>query len=212
MRHSPIPRLLVLAFLALLASSLSAGAQVLVYKLSFEKTGKTLNYDFYDGGYFVCTGPRGEGTFILTVRANGQRYYTTAAGGTLFYINDGGERLAVLTANGGDGGASATYQATGNIDGSKSIGGGFAMRYARDLDGYLLASQESGDAVVSDGSDRTEGFAGYSRIKVRIDNDKTRQYNDDVLTQEEAVTELEEYLDNHGYLTEPTSTTPTTTE
>lgn len=218
MRIAPFPRPLALIFLGLLATlagPLAAKAQVLVYKLQFETTGKTLNYDFYDGGYFVCTAPKGEGTFILTVRAvNNTLYYTTADGGNLFYIEDRGKRLAVLTASGGTTGATSTYQATGDIDGARSIGGSISMPYARDLDGYLLASQETGDPVIddpNDPNDLSDGFAGYSKIKARIDTGKTKDYNEDDLTVAEAVTEVTTYLKNRHYVAEPAPATGAST-
>jgi hypothetical protein len=198
--------LIFLGALGLVAGPITASSQVLVYKLQFETTGKTLNYDFYDGGYFVCPAPRGEGTFILTVRTQGQSLYTTADGGDLYYVEDGGKRLAVLTASGDN----ASYQATGDIDGARSIGGSISMPYSRDLEGYLMAAQETGDAVVGSSTDDEDGFAGYSRIKARIDTGKTREYNEDGLTVDEAVTELEAYLELNRYK-EETTTTPTPT-
>jgi hypothetical protein len=205
------PRKLLLIFGLLLTLTGGASAQVLVYKLFFETTGETLNYDFYDGGYFVCEAPRGDGTFILTVKAiDHKRYYTTATGGSLFYIHDRRKYLAVLTADGGTDGANATYQATGDIDGSTKIGGSIRMPIARSLDGYLVASQETGDPVVddsNDGQNRTDGFAGYSRMKVRLDSGRTKDYNNDMLTQGEAVDAITKYLRDRGYNEETTTTT-----
>lgn len=184
-----------------LAAAATAPAQVIVYKLFFETTGKTLNYEFYDGGYFVCDAPNGTGTFVLTVRAaDHRRYYNAEGSGEIFYINDGNKRLAVLKASAA---TIASYQATGEIDGPKSIGAGFKMPFARELDGYMLASQEEGDAVLDDDGDtRTEGFAGYSRMKLRFEQNLTGDYNADYLDVGGAVDAIAALLERRGYVAE----------
>ncbi len=191
-------------WLALVAMSFSTTtAQVAIYDLDFKKTGNSLNYDFYDGGYFICELPEGTGTFILTAVRSGKKLYTTSTdSGSLILVEKGKQKMAVIGATGGSGNATSSMLATGFHVESTNIGGGMKMPLAKKLTGTFMAFAADSDAVADDENAKTEGFAGNSDMKAELDSGDTRHVNGESMTVSEATTYMEELVARRGYTEE----------
>jgi hypothetical protein len=193
----------------ILGVSSQAISQVVVYKVKFEKTGESLNYESYEGGFFVTNFNDSIGNVILTITDGAFRYYVEVEeAGELFLIRNEGKRVAVFRASGTNAnGVTVSYQAIGKVKRSVKIGGGYAAPIARKLEGYLLASASERDAAADDESndefDETVGFAGSSEIAIRFDADRTREYNERLFDVSDATDALIAELEQDGYDEEP---------
>jgi hypothetical protein len=186
-----------------------AFSQVVVYKVKFEKTGESLNYESYEGGFFVTNFNESIGNVILTITDGAFRFYVQVGeAGELFLIRDEGKRVAVFRASGTNAnGVTVSYQAIGKVKRSVDIGGGYAAPIARKLEGFLLASADSRDAAADEESndlfDETVGFAGSSEIAIRFDKDRTREYNENLFDVNDATAALIQELEQDGFDEEP---------
>jgi hypothetical protein len=199
--------LLLLSLIAgLLAVSSAANGQVLVYKLFFHTTGDTINYEFYNGGYFVVESPRGTGTFVLTLDEHGEKLYDSSGSGEMFFIRKderSNRMIAVLRAEGAGSGSSAQayFQATGKVGGGVRLGGGFAAPVSESLEGFMVASGSGEPIADGDSGNDTEapGFAGQARMKASLDDGLTQEFNANFLDVSAAVAALETHLEQDGF-------------
>ena len=207
----------LLASLALLASA--ARAQLLIYDLSLEKTGRSVNYTFFDSGYLVVD--LAASTFssvIVLTDPNTFTYYQTAAlvsGSYSTMLDYSGSNHAVLfgTSSGTD---NAALQVIGGIDSNRGIGGDQRASLARKLRGYFLASGAqvnagSGNSTTSNSTTTTfeYGFAGSSEATATYDSNLTKQANNQGLDSTGALNLIGQILANRGvpgYTPTPTPT------
>ncbi len=197
----------------LIAGAISASAQVVVYKLAFKKEGRSLNFSFYEGGYFVATAPQGSGTFIFLVEEDGRRYYTSSSdGGKLFISEDGDLRMASIAGTGGASGSSSLLLASGFDPKSRSLGGGISVPVVEDLKGVFTAyGSLTGE---TDGGDDTDGeetptaiensFAGSAEVKAKLDLELTREANSELASLSRATEIVLEEVRRRGFVEEST--------
>jgi len=198
----------LLLFCGATLSSQTASAQIAVYKLAFKKTGRSLNFGFYDGGYFIVEAPRGTGTFVFLIEENGGRFYTTSSeAGELFISQDGDLRMASIAGTGGTSGATSLLLASGFNIRSTSLGAGIRVPLADELGGFLTAYGT--DPTATDGETTTtqSSFAGSAEVRAKIDINYTRLANKDLSDVSEATALVISELEQRGFRPEPTDGT-----
>lgn len=190
--------------LILLAQGLvvsQAGAQVLVYRIEFDKeTG--INYHPFEGGFFTAPLLGGTGTFLLTSSDGGRTFTESADSGRLFTALDGKEKKAVISATtGGEDTAQGALVALGKIDHQLKVNGpivNLSIRVADSLTGTAVSSDDESttSAPAEDGS---IGSAGISQIRFLLDGPWTNFANDRGLSLSQTVEELKVELGRQGY-------------
>ena len=79
------------------SGNLLSSSALVVYKLTFEVAGETINYRSYQGGYYIAPIEGGTGSLILTLTTGGVKtFYTYANFGELFVAVKGDDRKVVL--------------------------------------------------------------------------------------------------------------------
>ena len=213
-------RLLCTLFAALTLLVSAAQAQLLIYNLSLEKTGRSVNYTFFDSGYLVVD--LAASTFssvIVLTDPNTFTYYQTAGLVTGSYstmLDYSGYDHAVLfgASSGTD---NAALQVIGAIESNRNIGGDQRSNLARKLRGYFLASGPQVNASTGNGTATSfeYGFAGSSEATATYDSNLTKQANNQGLDSAGALDLIGQILANRGvpgYTPTPTpSPTPTPT-
>ena len=213
-------RLLCTLFAALTLLVSAAQAQLLIYNLSLEKTGRSVNYTFFDSGYLVVD--LAASTFssvIVLTDPNTFTYYQTAGLVTGSYstmLDYSGYDKAVLfgASSGTD---NAALQVIGAIESNRNIGGDQRSNLARKLRGYFLASGAQVNASTGNGTATSfeYGFAGSSEATATYDSNLTKQANNQGLDSAGALDLIGQILANRGvpgYTPTPTpSPTPTPT-
>jgi hypothetical protein len=213
-------RLLCTLFAALTLLVSAAQAQLLIYNLSLEKTGRSVNYTFFDSGYLVVD--LAASTFssvIVLTDPNTFTYYQTAGLVTGSYstmLDYSGYDHAVLfgASSGTD---NAALQVIGAIESNRNIGGDQRSNLARKLRGYFLASGAQVNASTGNGTATSfeYGFAGSSEATATYDSNLTKQANNQGLDSAGALDLIGQILANRGvpgYTPTPTpSPTPTPT-
>jgi hypothetical protein len=213
-------RLLCTLFAALTLLVSAAQAQLLIYNLSLEKTGRSVNYTFFDSGYLVVD--LAASTFssvIVLTDPNTFTYYQTAGLVTGSYstmLDYSGYDQAVLfgASSGTD---NAALQVIGAIESNRNIGGDQRSNLARKLRGYFLASGAQVNASTGNGTATSfeYGYAGSSEATATYDSNLTKQANNQGLDSAGALDLIGQILANRGvpgYTPTPTpSPTPTPT-
>jgi hypothetical protein len=213
-------RLLCTLFAALTLLVSAAQAQLLIYNLSLEKTGRSVNYIFFDSGYLVVD--LAASTFssvIVLTDPNTFTYYQTAGLVTGSYstmLDYSGYDNAVLfgASSGTD---NAALQVIGAIESNRNIGGDQRSNLARKLRGYFLASGAQVNASTGNGTATSfeYGYAGSSEATATYDSNLTKQANNQGLDSAGALDLIGQILANRGvpgYTPTPTpSPTPTPT-
>jgi hypothetical protein len=213
-------RLLCTLFAALTLLVSAAQAQLLIYNLSLEKTGRSVNYIFFDSGYLVVD--LAASTFssvIVLTDPNTFTYYQTAGLVTGSYstmLDYSGYDHAVLfgASSGTD---NAALQVIGAIESNRNIGGDQRSNLARKLRGYFLASGAQVNASTGNGTATSfeYGYAGSSEATATYDSNLTKQANNQGLDSAGALDLIGQILANRGvpgYTPTPTpSPTPTPT-
>lgn len=175
-----------------------ADAQVLVYRLDFKKSGRSINFDFFDAGYFVVDGLGGDGSFIATYREGGRDFYLEGSGTMFFAVKPGAER-AVIRASADNGSAESKYLMIGDLDDKISVnirGQRITLAVSSFLRGSVLASDpEDGVDFVRGNS---IGFAGFADIKAHLDRIRTHRANRANLSVAQATSDLITSLENSG--------------
>ncbi|MCB1233748.1 MAG: hypothetical protein KDM91_01595 [Verrucomicrobiae bacterium] len=195
-----------------------ASAQTLVYRMEFKKSGNSINFEMFDGAYFVVDGLGGTGSFVVTYREDGRDFYlSTADSGTLFFaVRPGKERAIVrATAQAGTDGESH-YLAIGDLSSRITVnlrGQRVTLAVAPVLRGWVLASDPEND-VEFPPADGSIGVAGFATLKATLDRDRTRAANRANSDTASALQTLIADLESRGYESgaSDTDTTETTTE
>jgi len=211
-------RLLCTLFAALTLLVSAAQAQLLIYNLSLEKTGRSVNYTFFDSGYLVVD--LAASTFssvIVLTDPNTFTYYQTAGLVTGSYstmLDYSGYDNAVLfgASSGTD---NAALQVIGAIESNRNIGGDQRSNLARKLRGYFLASGPQVNASTGNGTATSfeYGYAGSSEATATYDSNLTKQANNQGLDSAGALDLIGQILANRGVpgYTPTPSPTPTPT-
>ena len=211
-------RLLCTLFAALTLLVSAAQAQLLIYNLSLEKTGRSVNYTFFDSGYLVVD--LAASTFssvIVLTDPNTFTYYQTAGLVTGSYstmLDYSGYDQAVLfgASSGTD---NAALQVIGAIESNRNIGGDQRSNLARKLRGYFLASGPQVNASTGNGTATSfeYGYAGSSEATATYDSNLTKQANNQGLDSAGALDLIGQILANRGVpgYTPTPSPTPTPT-
>lgn len=205
----------LLASLTLLVSA--AQAQLLIYDLSLEKTGRSVNYTFFDSGYLVVD--LAASTFssvIVLTDPNTFTFYQTAGlvtGNYSTMLDYSGYNHAVLfgTSSGTD---NAALQIIGAVESNRNIGGEQRANLARKMRGFFLASGAQVNASTGNSTTSFEyGYAGSSEATATYDSNLTKQANNQGLDSAGAVDLIGQILASRGvpgYKPTPTPTpTPT---
>lgn len=186
-----------LASLVVVVTSVAGAAQsgLLIYDLSFNRTGPSVNYSFIEDGWLVVDLAAGTfaSVFVLEDPNTGLLYYTTSllTGSSFQVTSDGdGDMYSVLVGTSSSGGQSVSLQLTGAVDKRKKIGGNQNTRLADGLRGFLLASAPDGSGEA--------GFAGQSRAGASYDGGLTTTVNDAGMASADAVNFLATRLQNLG--------------
>lgn len=196
-RRNPVP---LFASLCLLLFTASASCQVLVYTLHFQKE-RGVNYHFYESGYFVVPLLGGEGTFILTTTEDGRRYTVAPGAGRLFTAVTKGKSQSVLSATTGGGTAEGAIVAMGDIDKTVRVNNPLVKltaQVAASLNGYAISADDESE-VEEIAIDGTLGSAGFSQVKLQLDDEETRRMNQRAYTIAQATEQLELQLQRKGY-------------
>jgi len=210
-------KLLLLA-LAAVCLVFVARAEVLIYDLSFNTAGPSVNYSFLEGGYLVVDSNSKAVTSIVTQTdpQTGLLYYTTGLlSGTYMELADEGsnQEYAVVNSASGSGGTGDTisFQVLGKTGGGTVGTGTNSLGIARKLKGYLNASAPG--SVSTDTNNITTityGFAGSSKVGANYQSDLTKDANNQKLSAATTLTNLAAILQNRGALPQPTAS-PTAT-
>ena len=211
-----IMKTLLLLALAAIFPVFSARAQVLVYDLSFNTTGPSVNYSFLEGGYLVVdSGSKSVTSIVIqTDPVTDLLYFTTGVlAGTYMELRSEGsnQEYAVINSTSGltgntTGNATSTaFQVLGKTSGHVNIGAGNSLSIARKLQGFLLAS--AGESVSTDTNNITTvtyGFAGSSKVSANYQSGLTREANDNRMDSSNTINMLTEVLINRGVVPQPT--------
>lgn len=218
-------RLICTLFAGLTLLVSAAQAQLLIYNLSLEKTGRSVNYTFFDSGYLVVDlAASSFSSVIVLTDPNTFTYYQTAGlvtGNYSTMLDYSGYDHAVLfgASSGAD---NAALQVIGAIESNRNIGGDQRSNLARKLRGYFLASgaqvnASTGNSTTSNGTATSfeYGYAGSSEATATYDSNLTKQANNQGLDSAGALNLIGQILANRGvpgYTPTPTpSPTPTPT-
>ena len=218
-------RLICTLFAGLTLLVSAAQAQLLIYNLSLEKTGRSVNYTFFDSGYLVVDlAASSFSSVIVLTDPNTFTYYQTAGlvtGNYSTMLDYSGYDHAVLfgASSGAD---NAALQVIGAIESNRNIGGDQRSNLARKLRGYFLASgaqvnASTGNGTTSNGTATSfeYGYAGSSEATATYDSNLTKQANNQGLDSAGALDLIGQILANRGvpgYTPTPTpSPTPTPT-
>ncbi len=204
-----------------LLGALAARAEILVYDLSFNTTGPSVNYSFLQSGYLIIDEGSNAVTsvVVLTDPTTMLPYYTTGLlAGTYMEMQEegSGREFAVITSSSSTGGGAdnVTFQILGRTSGRVNIGGGNGLSIARKLRGYLLASAAESASVDADTSEVsfTYGFAGSSTMTASFQSGLTNDVNGSRLDAAGAQQLITTLLENQGINAEETSASTTTVD
>lgn len=213
--------LFLLTAALLIASPLRA--QVVVYRLSFEKTGDSINYRPYQNGYYIAPLEGGTGSLILTLVTGSQRqYFTYASFGDLFVALKGEDKKMVFSATATNEVSTTTFYAIGNADKEIEVETRNAtsqVKVAGKMVGYSVSADSEKDLPFS-GSGTSVGVAGVSILTAKFDEQATNDAIKNNLDVAGQVTAITTELEGNGYVNgkpatnngggQTTTTTPTT--
>lgn len=202
MRSPGTPRRTLLILIALLmlspVASKVADAQVVIYKLTFRnEIGRSINLEFFTGGFFVAPADGGIGSFVFTRGKGKDKTYTVVENsGQYFVAFNKKQRQGLITAGGGQGTAISGYQLFGNLN-STLRKDGVSYRVPRSLRGVCVAadSELDFDEPAPDGS---QGFAGMLDIYAQYQTEFSKR-SDSI---SEALEEIRERLERLGHVEE----------
>lgn len=191
------------SFLLLLSNS---RAQLLIYGLSLEKTGRSVNYTFFDKGYLVVDLAASTFSSVIVLTDPNTFNYYQAAGlvtGTYQTMLDysGYEHAVMFGASSST--DNAALQVIGVIDSKRGIGGDQRSKLSKKLRGYFMASGaqvSAGNGTTSNGTATSfeYGFAGFSEATATYDSNLTKQANNGNLDSAGALDLIGQILSNRG--------------
>ncbi len=211
---------LLLLVLATFCTAIVAHAELLIYDLSFNTTGTSVNYAFLQGGYLVVDAGSKAVTSVVTLvdPQTDLLYYTTGvlSGTYMELLSEGSnQEYAVINSTSGSGANAdnVALQILGKTSSRVDVGAGNSLSIAHKLKGYLLASgAQSVSTDTNNITTITYGFAGTSKVTANYQSDLTKDANNGRLDAATALNHLTTILENRGVTPQPTaSPTPTAT-
>lgn len=206
-------RPLVAVFAALLLFSVSASqgfGQLVIYKLTFDVAGETINYRPYQGGFYVAPIEGGAGTLILTLTTGGQKqFFQYANFGELFVAVKGENRKVVLSATAANTVSTTTFFAIGTANDEKEVetrSSDGKIFIAKELNGYAVSADSERDLPYASSSPTDIGVAGVSYLRALIDDARTDDAIKNNRTLVDQVTLLTTNLTDDGYVNGQTTT------
>jgi hypothetical protein len=180
----------------------SAGP-VAVFRLSFEKTGDSINYRPYQNGYYVAPIEGGAGSLILTLVTAGQRqYFTYPAFGEMFVAVKGKEKRMVLSATAANTVSTTVFYAIGDTDKElhvESRNSTSDVKVAEKMTGFAVSADSEKDLPFS-GSGTSVGVAGASILTVTLDDTLTNVAIRDSVDTDGEVDVIIAILESAGYV------------
>lgn len=223
-------RKILLAGVIFVGCLLRADAQVLVYDLSFNTSGPSVNYSFLEGGYLVVdvSAQAVTSVVILTDPTTQLQYYTTGLlSGTYMEMleeGSGSEYAVIYSTSGSTGGDNVAFQILGKTSNNTGVGGGNSLSIAKKLRGYLLASAAESLATSSSGNSTTSsnattsgnstfsyGFAGSSKVTASLQSGLTSDSNSNRLDAATTLDNLTQLLENRGIFADSSVSSNSTT-
>jgi hypothetical protein len=202
MHSSPHLRLwfLLVVTLGLVLAQESQG-QVLVYRLSFEKAGESINYSPYQGGYYVAPVNGGTGTLVLTRTVGGKKYFTYANFGELFVALKDNVRKAVISATAANSVSTTTFFAIGETNDKLEVATRLADEalVATELKGWAVSADSERDLPFSSSNATDIGVAGASILTCKLDQGLTNGAIALGRGLADEVTVLTDELESQGY-------------
>jgi hypothetical protein len=176
---------------------------VAVFRLSFDKTGDSINYRPYQNGYYIAPIEGGTGSLILTLVTAGQRqYFTYPAFGEMFVAVKGKEKLMVLSATAANTVSTTVFYAIGDTDKDlhvESRNATSTVKVAEKMTGYAVSADSEKDLPFS-GSGTSVGVAGASILTVTLDDTLTNVAIRDSLDTDGEVDAIIAILESSGYV------------
>lgn len=184
---------------------------ILVFRLTFQQTGDSINYRAYDGGFYVAPVEGGPGSLILTLSTGGKkRYFTYASFGAVFVAVKGSTKKMVLSATAASDVSTTVFYALGTADQEIEFdtrnSSGSAL-VASKMTGYAVSADSEQDLPYS-GSTSNVGVAGASTLTAKLDETLTHAGNNKGNAVNDEVTDLQNILAKAGY-TDGKNTTAT---
>lgn len=196
----------IIAGLILIAAT--AQAQLLIYNLSLDKTGRSVNYTFFDNGYLVVDLAASTFSSVIVLSDPNKFSYYQSAGlvtGNYSTMLDYSGRNNAVMFGASSGVDNAALQVIGAIELNRNIGGDQRSTVSRKLSGYFLASgaqvnASTGNSTTSNGTATSfeYGYAGFSKATATYDSNLTRQANNQGLDSAGALDLIGQILSNRG--------------
>ncbi len=192
--------------MVLALSLVPVAAQVAIYEMEFEREDRSINFSFFDGGFFVMDGLTGAGSFVFTfqeVENNRLKdlYITSENSAETFTAIKKGTRKAVVRATAQTTTGLSHYLAIGELEESLPVqlrGQELRFEVATTLRGYVLASDDESDVDFTDETE-TLGFAGLASMKMNLDRIRSLDANRLNQTTTETVAALVAELEDFGF-------------
>ena len=196
----------IIAGLILIAAT--AQAQLLIYNLSLDKTGRSVNYTFFDNGYLVVDLAASTFSSVIVLSDPNKFSYYQSAGlvtGNYSTMLDYSGRNNAVMFGASSGVDNAALQVIGAIELNRNIGGDQRSTVSRKLSGYFLASgaqvnASTGNSTTSNGTATSfeYGYAGFSKATATYDSNLSRQANNQGLDSAGALDLIGQILSNRG--------------
>lgn len=185
------------------SGNLLTSSALVVYKLTFEPAGETINYRPYQGGYYIAPIEGGTGSLILTLTTGGVKtFYTYSNFGELFVAVKYDDRKVVLSATAANTVSTTTFFAIGdanerrNLETRSSDGDVFTAKL---LKGYAVSADSEKDLPYSSSSANDIGVAGVSYLRATLDEGLTQDAINNNRTLSAEVTVVQTLLTDDGY-------------
>ena len=188
---------------------------LLVYELKFRRTGESINYKPYTGGFYVDTAAPsstsssssgtssggGSGTMIVKIASDsGDFFKVFPSFGSLFVAKSGSDRRGVMFATSDNSFSTTTFFAMGNASDSlhfKASSGPEDIFFGRKLTGYAFSADSQYDLPFA--GDLTDvGVGGASVLTATYDESRSKAANKARRTIDTEVALLEAELQKDG--------------
>ena len=173
-----------------------------IFRMTFSKTGDSINYRPYQGGYYVTPLEGGTGSLILTlVTGNTKQYFTYQSFGDSFVAVNGGTKKMVFSATASNDVSTTVFYAIGETDTDINTdfrNGTVDLKVASKMTGYAVSADSEKDLPFS-GSGNSVGVAGVSLLTCKFDESLTHTANDAGNNVGDAITAIIAQLTKSGY-------------
>jgi hypothetical protein len=176
---------------------------MLVYRMTFEAAGESINYRPFTGGYYIAPITGGPGSLVLTrVTGNTKLYYSYENFGELFLALKDANRKAVLSATAANDVSSTTFYAIGDADEKVTIATASlegTTFVAREMKGYAVSADSERDLPYASNNASDIGVAGASFLTARLDTAFSERAKDQSATLDATLEEVLALLVEQGY-------------